>query len=292
MGEQKCVTFDTITFNMNRFVFLVPAFNAEKTVRQMLASVAFQTYKNWQIIIKDDLSTDSTLEEISSFCLQNNISYNIGNLNSHKEVFSKVKVIKNETKLWETANVLEMLRDCTVKDDDICCRLDADDFLTDLCALQDIDFIYRQTKCDTLWTFNRWEDQFWKNNSGPMPGTYYLDYKMAMFDMPKLLKVEGEKDVYKWSKNNWSTSHLKTFRKYLINDVNEDNFKGADGEYIKRCGDRAIYYPVLYKSQIPVCFPKQTYFYHIDDQPQTYQTDDARFQRMESDFLSDRGFIK
>ena len=49
---------------MNRFVFIMPAFNAEKTIVRSITSVLFQTYSNWKIIIRDDMSTDGTAEQI------------------------------------------------------------------------------------------------------------------------------------------------------------------------------------------------------------------------------------
>ena len=45
----------------------MPAYNAEKTIGRSLGSVAFQTYPNWKIIIRDDLSTDSTQEQVEIF---------------------------------------------------------------------------------------------------------------------------------------------------------------------------------------------------------------------------------
>lgn len=294
--------------NENRFVFVIPAYNCSNTIEQVLASIFYQfNHKNWLILIKDDMSTDGTLNEVELFCEKNGI---IWKYHSDKEegfylessgdfcaniddTLEEPKVIfwENNEKKWEVKNVLEMIRSEYIKDNDIICRLDGDDFITDLCALQDINWVYENVKCDALWTANRWADQFWKSNSGNMPGSYMIHYSLDMGEDVRLMKVDGVKDVYKHSLKNWNTSHLKTFRKYLINNVNEENFKGQDGEYIKRCGDRAIYYPVLHKSIMPVFFPKQTYYYTIDDKPETYQTDDAKFQKEESDYITKRGFV-
>lgn len=259
----------------NRFVFVVPAFNAEKTVEQMLASVFYQTYDNWLILIRDDMSTDETVEKTRKMCERNSVPHKVREKHpgvtrsqgyyddEHKP---KVVVDVNKEKLWEVANVLAMIKDEDVQEDDIICRLDADDFLTDLCALQDLDAVYDEHEIDCLWTAHRWEDTH-QNISAPMA---------------------PDADPYK---HPWVTSHLKTFRKHLITNVNDENFRGEDGEYIKRAGDQAIYLPVLHNSAKRGYFPRMMYYYHIDMSPETFQTDDAKFQKSESEFLRARGYV-
>lgn len=46
---------------------IMPAYNAEKYIGQAIESVINQTYKNWELIIVDDCSTDSTLEKAYAF---------------------------------------------------------------------------------------------------------------------------------------------------------------------------------------------------------------------------------
>lgn len=46
---------------------IMPAFNAEKTIGGSIQSVLNQTYSNWELIIIDDGSTDSTFETIKNF---------------------------------------------------------------------------------------------------------------------------------------------------------------------------------------------------------------------------------
>src|SRR3990167_4659145 len=90
----------------------------------------------------------------------------------------------------------------------------------------------------------------------------------------------------------WRTSHLKTFRKRLINRINDQNFRGEDGEYVRRAGDQALYLPILHEAKRRVHLPMVTYAYRCDMRPQTFQTDDARFQRDEALYLRQRGFVK
>lgn len=48
---------------------VIPAFNAEATLAETLESVAAQTYKNLEILIIDDGSTDRTAEIAAAFCV-------------------------------------------------------------------------------------------------------------------------------------------------------------------------------------------------------------------------------
>lgn len=46
---------------------LMPVFNGEKYLKKAIDSIIFQTEKNWELIIVDDGSTDSSVEIINSF---------------------------------------------------------------------------------------------------------------------------------------------------------------------------------------------------------------------------------
>jgi len=236
----------------NNFVFIVPAFNAELTIGRTLLSVWSQTYSNWKIVVKDDMSTDRTREIVESF------SKSFG-------LQDKISISTNTEKKWEVRNILESLEGCETED--IVCRLDGDDWLCDSDALSIIDHRYKTLGCNVLWTNHRWA--FSNHNiSAPLP---------------------QNANPYQHS---WVSSHFKTFRKSLIENVNDKNFKNEDGEYFKRIGDQAIYLPVLYKSSGNWHHePIVAYHYTIDINPQTFQTDDSKFQKAEGEYLRARGFL-
>ena len=101
--------------------------------------------------------------------------------------------------------------------------------------------------------------------------------------------MEQNADVYK---HPWVSSHMKTFRKYLFNDIKYENFRKQNGEYIKRAGDQGLYLPILHKAKKRMFIPRVMYHYTINDVPETYQTDDAKFQKSEADFIRQRGYVK
>jgi glycosyltransferase involved in cell wall biosynthesis len=58
--------------NSTRVAVVIPAYNAEKTIRRALDSVAAQTVLPSRIIVVDDCSKDKTIAKISEFIQENN----------------------------------------------------------------------------------------------------------------------------------------------------------------------------------------------------------------------------
>ena len=238
---------------MSLFTFIMPTFNARSTIERSILSVATQTHTDWRIIIRDDMSTDGTPEIIETF------SKNIG-------IWDKIHLTVNSEKYWEVKNIVKSLD--LIEDKEIVCRLDGDDWLTDCDALTIIDNAYSRTGAGAIWTAHRWGFTH-QNISGPLP---------------------KDADPYK---HPWVSSHLKTFRKSMISSVNDDNFRSSDGQYYKRIGDQAIYLPVLRNCAGNWHFePFVAYHYTIDMRPETFQTQDAKFQRDEALHLRTRGYVK
>ena len=238
----------------NRFVFIMPAYNAEQTIARSIMSVWMQTHDNWKILIRDDLSTDNTVLIVKS------LKQNLGLSDD------KICLEQNKEKKWEVRNIVELLDKC--EPTDIVCRLDGDDWLCDTDALSIINHRYETLKVDALWTAHRWSYSN-HNISGPMP---------------------QDANPYK---HPWVSSHLKTFRKKIIENVKDENFRGEDGEYFKRIGDQTIYLPVLHQAKGNWHFePIVAYHYTIDLRPKTFQSDDAKFQQKEGNFLRTRGFLE
>jgi len=235
----------------NRFVLIVPCYNAKNTIVQMLLSVVAQTHGNWKIIIRDDMSTDGTPDVIHSFV-------------NHFNIQEKVSLTVNTEKMWEVRNILEALKEC--EENDIICRLDGDDWLCDLDALTIINHRYSTMNIDALWTAHRWD--FTNHNiSGLLP-----------------------EDVNVYT-HPWVSSHFKTFRKYLITSIKDENFRNQNNEYFKRIGDQAIYLPVLHNAKKWHFEPIVAYHYTIEMRPQTFQTEDAKFQKREAEYLRSRGYV-
>ncbi|UKT64399.1 glycosyltransferase family 2 protein [Pedobacter mucosus] len=60
---------------MQLFSLIIPTYNSSKTIRNCLKSIALQTFRNFEVLIIDALSTDQTLEIVKEF--DNRISFDI-----------------------------------------------------------------------------------------------------------------------------------------------------------------------------------------------------------------------
>ena len=47
----------------HRFVFVAPVYNASTTLEQMIVSIVGQSYKNWKIVMIDDVSNNDEREK-------------------------------------------------------------------------------------------------------------------------------------------------------------------------------------------------------------------------------------
>lgn len=246
---------------MNRFCFIAPTYNASKTLKQAILSLAVQTYQNWKLIVIDDVSTDNTFEVLSDVAKAT--GEDITNPNS------RIVYKKNEEKKWEVANMLTGLAECI--DEDIICRMDLDDFLIDAQALEIINLQYETySDLDATWSMHRW----------------FEEGKLSNFNISKDMPLGS--DPYK---HPWVSSHFKTFRKKVLKNVKDENYRGSDGEYFKRIGDQVFMLPALKNSRKWLFIPMPFYAYRCSLEPSTFQTEDAKFQAAESAYLRSRGYI-
>lgn len=102
-----------------RFSIVIPVWNNEKWLEQCFKSVLEQTFKDYEVIIVDDMSTDNGMQIIRKY----------------EQLFSKCKVILNKTKRLNggsrNAGIVEATGEYI-----IC--IDCDDWLIDNKVLEDI----------------------------------------------------------------------------------------------------------------------------------------------------------
>lgn len=77
-----------------KFSILIPVHNVEKTIKETLLSIKLQNYKNFEVIIQDNASSDNTAKIVKSM------------------KFKKIKYFKNHSNLGYSNNLTEGKKNC------------------------------------------------------------------------------------------------------------------------------------------------------------------------------------
>jgi glycosyltransferase involved in cell wall biosynthesis len=192
----------------NRFIIIVPVYNAVKYIEDCLESILSQDYDNYELVVMDDCSTDGTWEKIGQVC------------NRHGASFS---MCRNESRLeCPLANFIKGVELFSFDKKDILCFVDGDDALAGDDVLPYLNSVYQ-------------DPEVWLTYGQFMPMS--LKY-------PPFCKPIPDTRLYRKSKL-WMASHLKTFRRGLFDKINDKDLRGVDGNYYKRVADTAIIYPMI-----------------------------------------------
>ena len=143
------------------FSIVMPCYNSESYLKQCIASVLKQTYINWELIIINDCSTDSSLQIINSFkdhriTVINNLK-NIGVGLSRNEGIKEAKgnfiAFLDSDDLWNQDKLLTQLKYLN-KGYDICCTnyIKIDDSGNLIKEIRDVKIIDSQLifKCNVI----------------------------------------------------------------------------------------------------------------------------------------------
>lgn len=192
----------------NKFILIVPVFNSELYIDKCLSSIFSQTYKNYELIVIDDASTDKTTDIIQRF-------YEITN--------QSFKYIKNNVrKSSPLANIIKGIEFNSIDDEDIIVTIDGDDWLYDNDVLEYLNKIYQDK--NIYMTYGQYI---------PVSMTY-SNYCKPIFNFRTYRK-----------QNIWVTSHLRTFKLKVWKLIKDEDLRDVDNEYYKFGSDTAWMYPLL-----------------------------------------------
>jgi glycosyltransferase involved in cell wall biosynthesis len=118
----------------NKFIIIVTQYNAVEYIKLCLDSIVSQTYKNYEVVVVDDCSTDGTLDIIRTYPFH---------------VISHPKNI-----CCSAINTIEAIRLVSPKDDDIIVLVSGDDYLADEHVL---DYLNKAYQDDVLMTYGQFE---------------------------------------------------------------------------------------------------------------------------------------
>lgn len=199
-----------------KIVVISTFYNSELYLKNCIESVAQQDYDNFHFYIIDDASTDNSFEIVKQ---------TVENL--PEELNNKITLIQNVVNLGAVRNQVSLIR--TLQDDDIVMILDGDDWLVNE---PDI--------------FQYYNNLYHNDTEFSYGSCWSLVDNIPLISQPYPEEVKQQKN-YRNYHFNWIMpyTHLRTFRKKLINNVSDDMFKDDAGDWFKAGGDGSVFYSVL-----------------------------------------------
>lgn len=205
----------------NHIAIISPFYNAQNYIENCILSVATQDYDNYTHILVDDCSTDNSYKVAKE---------TIKNLPD--KVRKKFKLIKNGKNVGAVEN--QIMNIVGLPDDTIVMMLDGDDCLVNNNSIfQKYNTLYSQG--DVEFTYG----SMWSMvDNIPLIAQPY----------PKHIR---ESKQYKKHRFPWNMpyTHLRTFKKKLINDIPMSAFQDEKGKWFRAGGDTAIFYNIIEKAQ-------------------------------------------
>jgi glycosyltransferase involved in cell wall biosynthesis len=213
-----------------KIVVVSPTYNASKYIERCIESVITQDYDNYLMVVIDDCSTDNTYEL------------------AKKYESDKIKVIRNTENKGAVRNQIESINNFCERDD-IVMFLDGDDSLVN-------------------------DNQIFHFYNNLYDGTTEFSYgscwsmvdNIPLVSQPYPEQIKKEKK-YRQYKFNWNMpyTHLRTFKAYLLENVDENMFKDEKGKWYKAGGDGSIFYSLIEKCEPEKIKVVQDIVYNYND---------------------------
>ena len=211
------------------FNIVVPFFNCENYIKKCLDSILKQSYKNYQVHIVDDCSSDNSYEIAATIC-------------SNKENF---RIIKNSRRMGALNNIYNsfstLIEEPTKTIDLI---IDGDDYLYSSDVLNFLKEKYTQSNC--LITYGS------HLSSKGIQGKKYPNF---------IRKYNLYRNYF------WYASHLRTFRHDLWLSINKKDLLDKNGHYFSVAWDLAIMFPMLEMAGNRQEFIKDVLYVYNDENP-------------------------
>jgi glycosyltransferase involved in cell wall biosynthesis len=196
-----------------KIIVVTPMYNAENYIEKCIKSVITQDYDNYLMVIIDDGSIDNSYEIAKRY------------------ESDKIKVIKNIKNKGAVRNQIETIIEYREKND-IIMFLDGDDSLVN-------------------------DNQIFHFYNNLYDGTTEFTYgscwsmvdRIPLISQPYPNEIKQEKK-YRSHKFNWNMpyTHLRTFKAFLLDSVDDNKFKDEQGNWYKAGGDGSIFYTLIEKA--------------------------------------------
>ena len=192
------------------FKIVIPMYNVEDWVETTIESVMQQNYKNFQCVIIDDISTDSSYEIVSRLIAQDD----------------RFSIVKNEEKKFALKNIYEGIELTNPSPDDVIVNLDGDDWLANKSVLKKVNEVYKNN--DILLTYGNHTnfpdgEPFWPLFRYPMDIVENNSFREFRF----------------------LASHLRTYKYKLWKKIKIEDLQDENGVFFSTGLDFAFMVPML-----------------------------------------------
>jgi len=241
-------------------------YNCRDYIKQCIESVASQDYDNYRHILIDDCSTDDTISIVSEF------------LDSmSKSIRDKFELRVNSENRGAVRNQIEAIREID-DNESIIILLDGDDSLVND---NNIFNFYNNIYDDgTEFTYGSCWSQA---DNIPLIAQPY----------PESIKKNREYRKYHF---NWILpyTHLRTFKKRLLDNVDDASFKDDQGNWYKAGGDGAVFYSLLEAADPGKvrCIQDVVYNYNDKNPLNDYKVNDKEQTRTAKEIIKKNSELK
>jgi glycosyltransferase involved in cell wall biosynthesis len=218
----------------NKFCIIIPVYNSEQWIKKCIDSVKIQTYKNYEVIIINDCSTDKTYGEI--VC--------------EIKGFNKFHLINNTKKSCALENTVKGIHYICKNDEDIIVILDGDDWLADETVLEYMNEVYQEDIWVTWGSFKLCTtDKICKHEG---------------FNWCVSVKEEFHRRIMA----RFVFSHLRTYKYFLFKAIREEDLRDKNGKYYTTSGDVIVALPLIEMAghKHRKCVDKVLYCYNNNNQ--------------------------
>jgi glycosyltransferase involved in cell wall biosynthesis len=191
----------------NKFIIVLLCYNYEKYIKECIDSINDQTYKNYEVIIIDDASTDNTVNIIN-----NNIT-------------NKYHLIINKNNKGPLYNHIQALHSNIINDNDIIIHIDGDDKLINNNAFAIVNKAYKQNPNHLV----SYGNYITGSGTNSICKVWEKNISVSQYIAPV----------------GWIFSHLRTFKYKLWKHIPSELFYDKNKKLFSSASDVAIMKPVL-----------------------------------------------
>jgi len=242
----------------NHFKIIIPLYNVEKWIKNCLRSVKIQSYKDFECIIIDDISTDNSVEVIKK---------EINNDN-------RFRLIINQEKKYALKNIYDGVTSNNVNKEDIIVTLDGDDWFSNKEVLSLLDKTYNKQDC---WmTYGSYAEYPSKTR-----GKFSKQIPQHIINSNSFRNFE------------WCSSHLRTFKYHLWEKVDKNDLINPEtGTFIKAAWDLAFMFPMLEMAGNRATYIKDIMYIYNRDNPLNEDKVDHKKQLNEEQIIRNKKTYK